>query len=189
MIKKISHCFANKLANNIEEQEILQYGFECLINTSIPIIFFFIFAVLENMIFETIIWLVLFLLLRNYIGGYHATTHERCILISTIYGLSILLFLHYIKFVPITVEVCICAIIIFFHILYGPIINDCYLLNNYTKYKKISLFLIVTETIAIIFLNYYNFRIHLCIFLSIISAEFLHYVERLKLIYNQSKNT
>lgn len=87
MIQSISHYFSEKLASNSEEQEVLQYGFECLINTLIPTIFYFLFALAQSMIFETIIWLVLFLLLRNYIGGYHASSHGRCIAISTLYGL------------------------------------------------------------------------------------------------------
>ena len=65
MIQSISHYFSEKLASNSEEQEVLQYGFECLINTLIPTIFYFLFALAQSMIFETIIWLVLFLLLRN----------------------------------------------------------------------------------------------------------------------------
>lgn len=40
MIHKISYYFSIKLSSNTDEQEILQYGFECLINSIIPISFF-----------------------------------------------------------------------------------------------------------------------------------------------------
>lgn len=43
MIHKISYYFSIKLSSNTDEQEILQYGFECLINSIIPISFFFTF--------------------------------------------------------------------------------------------------------------------------------------------------
>lgn len=36
MIEKISHYFSKQLAANTEEEEILQYGFECLINSNFP---------------------------------------------------------------------------------------------------------------------------------------------------------
>jgi hypothetical protein len=41
MIHKISYYFSIKLSSNTDEQEILQYGFECLINSIIPISFFY----------------------------------------------------------------------------------------------------------------------------------------------------
>ena len=118
MIEKISHYFSKQLAANTEEEEILQYGFECLINTFIPVIFFLVFAIVQNMITETMIWLILFLLLRNYIGGYHASSHVRCIVISTIYGLTALFCIYYFKSIPLIAEICICLLII---ILYIPL--------------------------------------------------------------------
>lgn len=180
MIEKISHYFSKQLAVNTEEEEILQYGFECLINTLIPVIFFLVFAIVQNMITETMIWLILFLLLRNYIGGCHASSHVRCIVISTIYGLTALFCIYYFKSISLIAEICICLLIIILHIIFGPIINDNDLINNYKKYKIIALIIIIVESILIIILNCNNIDIHSCLFISIVSVEILHYTERIK---------
>lgn len=180
MIEKISHYFSKQLAANTEEEEILQYGFECLINTFIPVILFLVFAIVQNMITETMIWLILFLLLRNYIGGYHASSHVRCIVISTIYGLTALFCIYYFKSIPLIAEICICLLIIILHIILGPIINDNDLINNYKKYKIIALIIIIVESILIIILNCNNIDIHSCLFISIVSVEILHYAEMFK---------
>lgn len=180
MIQNISYYFSKKLSSNTEEQEVLQYGFECLINTLIPTIFFFIFAIVQNMIIETIIWIVLFLLLRNYIGGYHASSHGRCITISTFYGLLTLFCIYYFNSIPLIVEICSCSIITIFHILFGPIINDNDLTENYRKYKIIGLIIIIGESTLMLILNFSNIEIHSCLFFSLVSTEILHYVERVK---------
>ena len=180
MIQSISHYFSEKLASNSEEQEVLQYGFECLINTLIPIIFYFLFALAQSMIFETIIWLVLFLLLRNYIRGYHASSHGRCIAISTLYGLLTLFCIDNFKSIPIMVEICICLTIAILHILFGPIINDSNLIENYRKYKIIGLAIIIAESALMLIFNFYDVGIHSCLFFSLVSAVILHHVERIK---------
>lgn len=180
MIQNISHYFSKKLASNSEEQEILQYGFECLINTLIPTVFYFLFALAHSMIFETIIWLVLFLMLRNYIGGYHASSHGRCIAISTLYGLLTLFCINYYKSIPIMVEICICLTIAILHILFGPIINDSDLIENYRKYKIIGLTIIIAESALMLIFNYYDVEIHSCLFFSLVSSVILHYVDRIK---------
>lgn len=178
MIENIAYYFSKRLSSDTDEQEILQYGLECFINTLIPTIFYFTFAVLQNMIFKTIIWIVLFLLLRNYIGGYHASSHARCITLSTLYGLLTLFCIYYFNYIPLIVEICSCIIITIFHILFGPLINDKNLSGNYKKYKIIGLIIIVSESTIMLILNFNNIQVHSCIFFSLISAEFLHYVER-----------
>lgn len=99
MIEKISRIISYKLllfrnADEIsnDDLDILQYGLECIINTLIPIIIFLIVAFHQHMIFDLVLWLITFLITRNYIGGYHARTHLRCIFISTITGESVIYF-------------------------------------------------------------------------------------------------
>ena len=182
MIHKISYYFSIKLSSNTDEHEILQYGFECLINSIIPISFFLLFAILQNIFLETLMWMTLFLLLRNYIGGYHASTSIRCIVLSTLYGLFMILCIKYIHSVHLFIEVLICSIITIYHIIFGTILNDKDLVINYKKYKLLSLIIILIESIFIIVFNMNSCRLHLCIFISMISAELLHYIEKIKVI-------
>ena len=97
MIEKISFYLAKKIyicseANNLcvadeenEDIQVLQYGIECIINMSIPFIVIFGYAWYFKMLMPMIIWMTMFLSLRNYIGGYHANSHFQCILYSIVY--------------------------------------------------------------------------------------------------------
>ncbi len=100
MIHELSVRLANKLTdkNTVREDysysdrvEIMAYGIECLITTSIPIIFYLILSAIMNIFLPMLIWLFSFLLLRNYIGGFHASTNFRCIFLSTVIGILCLI--------------------------------------------------------------------------------------------------
>lgn len=101
MIEYISRLLAKSLSgdntekNSCEEIEVLQYGIECIINMLIPLIIIFIYSLIFHKTLDMFIWLFSFLLLRNYIGGYHASSHIRCIVLSSLVGiLSIILISH-----------------------------------------------------------------------------------------------
>lgn len=192
MIEKISYILASKLSNNIindnkntsssqDEVEVLQYGFECIINTIIPLLFYIAFSIILDNFIEMIIWVTLFLLLRNYIGGFHASSHTSCIILSTLYGIICLLCIRYTNHISIIVEVGVCVLLLLFQIKFGIIIQDTDLQSNYAKFKHISILLIIFETLIILCFNFLNINYHIPIFISIVSAEFLFYVEIIKL--------
>ena len=63
MIEKISYILASKLSNNTindnkntsssqDEVEVLQYGFECIINTIIPLLFFLYYTTIVTYYFK-----------------------------------------------------------------------------------------------------------------------------------------
>lgn len=89
MIEYISRLLAKSLYNDdtekssYEEIKILQHGIECIINTLIPLVIIFIYAIFSHRTLDMFIWLFSFLLLRNFIGGYHASSHIRCIVLSS----------------------------------------------------------------------------------------------------------
>ena len=83
MIEKISYYLAKKIYmcseadvtcvvdEKNEDVQVLQYGIECMINMSIPVMVIFVCAWYFKMLIPMLIWCVMFLILRNYIGGYH----------------------------------------------------------------------------------------------------------------------
>lgn len=102
MIEKISAILAKWILQNTttspsdsDEYELLEYGIECIINTLIPIIFFITYSLSQCMFVEMLCWFITFLYIRNVIGGYHASSHISCIIVSTIYGIISLSFLKY----------------------------------------------------------------------------------------------
>lgn len=96
MIEHLSRLIAKSLYNNTaeksssEEIEMLQYGIECIINILIPLIIIFIYAFLSHKTLDMFIWFLSFLLLRNFIGGYHTSSHIRCIILSSFVSLCII---------------------------------------------------------------------------------------------------
>lgn len=81
MIEKISYYLAKKIYmcseadvtcvvdEKNEDVQVLQYGIECMINMSIPFMVIFVCAWYFKMLIPMLIWCVMFLMLRNYIGG------------------------------------------------------------------------------------------------------------------------
>ena len=182
MIQRISHYFATRLSKengqeNTDEIEILQYGIECIINTFIPVLIYIIVSCALGLVLPMTLWLLFFLILRNYIGGYHASSHGACIFCSIIYGICFLLIIKNISHVPLYLELLICSFFMIIHIIKGPIIHDEDLTCNFKKYKISGFLFLIFEIIVISILNYSNISYHMSIFISIISAELLYYFD------------
>ena len=97
MIETFAHRLAQKLIslstkNTVTKDDIavVSYGIECLLNLCIPFFFFLIYSCFTHRILGMVYFLISFLFLRNHIGGFHAKSHIRCLLYSTIYGLFFL---------------------------------------------------------------------------------------------------
>lgn len=92
--QKISSYIADTLADNntISRQEVSIYSY-CL-DYIIELILLFVFAVIfgfcTNNIPETIIFLIVFIPIRSFGGGFHATTQKRCTVISLLTFLFVL---------------------------------------------------------------------------------------------------
>ena len=78
LAKKI--CLVNDITDS-EKREIIAYGLEILLSTAVSVLIITILAILLGTFWETILFLLSFMLLRTYSGGYHAQTHFRCFLI------------------------------------------------------------------------------------------------------------
>ncbi len=70
----------------IEQDEIEVYGFgvQLLLETLFSFAVFFIIAALLGILWEFIVFMAAFALLRQYAGGFHAKTFLRCLFISCI---------------------------------------------------------------------------------------------------------
>ena len=94
MIKSMSNKICNYLIklNIIKKEEITiyKYGCELFLNGCINLFFLVLVGAMFQIIPETIFFLVVFCNIRIYAGGYHATTHSRCIF-CTIIGFILLM--------------------------------------------------------------------------------------------------
>lgn len=84
--KRLAQSIAKKcVCSGIQQSEpVLCFGFELIITTLVGIGAIFLIAILAGKPWTCIPFLLGFAPLRRYAGGYHATTHSRCHIISTI---------------------------------------------------------------------------------------------------------
>lgn len=101
MISKISSSISEKLcyANVIpaEDQALYSYGFFLLLSRSLFFVITFIFGFLFKTLWESIVFYVLFSILRGYAGGVHASEESVCMFFTTVLLFLASAFLHMMK--------------------------------------------------------------------------------------------
>lgn len=184
MIEKISSIIAKYICNNMSantiesKYEIIEYGIECIINITIPIVFFFCYSLICGSIFEMATWLTIFLIYRNHIGGYHASSHLKCILFSTVYGLLALYVIPWAIYIPFPHKTFFLLLCFTIHIFINPIIHHEENRNpTYLKQCRIKILItLLISCLLIILFNRLMTPISNAIFIGIISAEFLYII-------------
>ena len=78
-----------------EKEEIIRYGLERIKSTCIMTLVTLLLGCIFQVFFQSIIFLVCFIVLRKYAGGYHADTQNRCYVISTVIFAVALLAIRY----------------------------------------------------------------------------------------------
>lgn len=103
VIEKFSELLVQNKVISLEEKELfifgLQQGLIMILNVLSSIIVGYIFG----MVWQSIVFLVMYIPLRSYVGGYHARTQLRCYLFSMV---LISLVLWGIKLIPWTSFIC-----------------------------------------------------------------------------------
>jgi len=86
-IKKQATKLSNRLVNiNVIEREshaIYVYGFELLISAAVNVLLMAIISIAFRNYFGWVLFLISFISLRTTAGGYHASSHAKCIIITT----------------------------------------------------------------------------------------------------------
>lgn len=70
------------------DRDVYIYGLECFISELIGNLCLFIFAAFLGKLDEMLVWTISFLAIRTQLGGYHCSNHFRCLLFSTLLGIS-----------------------------------------------------------------------------------------------------
>ena len=91
----LSENLGDKLNKNKEEKEVLNYGIFVVIHTLMGLIATVLIGIITGMIIEIIIIFITSSWFKRYTGGVHATTPEKCLLISSILSLILSLFCKY----------------------------------------------------------------------------------------------
>ncbi len=145
MISYLSGCIVRMLLKNeviqTQQIEIYTYGFEIFISSCIT----FLIAILSGVVFDCItaalIYFIIFAVLRQICGGYHARSYWSCNVLFTIATIFVLLFFKYIPIasfeIPHYIFIALWVICIF---AYAPIENENKPLSKHQKvlFRKIS---------------------------------------------------
>lgn len=101
MVRKISKKVTNRLlsrnAIKDEDYEIYQYGLEQLLTSILDLLTLLVIGLIMGMIWQGIIFVLSFMLLRKYAGGYHASTPLKCYLLTTLIITVVLSVMKYIQ--------------------------------------------------------------------------------------------
>lgn len=130
MITELSSQVVATLLNNkiisYEQKDIYQYGFEILISSLVTFFIVFICGCIFNCIIPSLIYFVLFVILRSICGGYHASNYFNCNMVFLFVTIGVIVSYKYIQvedFSELHYLICILSFICM--IMYSPIENDC----------------------------------------------------------------
>lgn len=90
---KIVSYLVDKKKIDKSESELYRYGLELLISNGTALLIVLSVGILLSVFYETILFLILFYLLRKFGGGYHAKTMLRCMILTIIVHLLFILLL------------------------------------------------------------------------------------------------
>lgn len=109
MFYKTSVCIADILEQQNKfapgDKEVYRYGIQQGLNLALNILTTIIIGILCGMVYPSIMFLVCYMPLRSFCGGYHAKTHLRCYIYSVIMITCILLVAKYTAFNIVVFEV------------------------------------------------------------------------------------
>lgn len=78
LAKSTAYFFVEKQVVKKEDEEVYAYGMELLYSSILNIALAVIIAIITNTVYPTAAFLTAFIVMRQYIGGYHAKTHLGC---------------------------------------------------------------------------------------------------------------
>lgn len=151
------HNLSMKLANSFfvkgfvqkeEDIEVYAYGLELLISTLASLLAVLILGACFGQFYPAIAFLLAFIPIRTYAGGYHAATHFRCFMtLMVVYGLDILLVAYlpqrHIVWIALTVSI-ISAVLVYW---LSPIpdANKPISMEKRKNYREISIAIVSAQ--------------------------------------------
>lgn len=90
-----------------EDKELYRYGIQQGLNLALNILTTMIIGCLFGMFYSSVLFLLSYMPLRSFCGGYHAKTHFRCYIYSVVMITCILLVAKYLTFSALVYEILI----------------------------------------------------------------------------------
>lgn len=148
MITSLAQYIADFLLKNdiiiSEKLDIYIYGFEIMISSIISILIGLLLGIAFSQLFECTLFLIVFILMRSYSGGYHANTYLKCnvIFAANIFIAMLVLRLNFVY--TFYLHIIICAVCLALLIRFSPIKNK-YKPLTYKECKKHKITSVIIE--------------------------------------------
>ena len=104
LAKSTAYFFVEKQVVKKEDEEVYAYGMELLYSSILNIALAAIIAIITNTVYPTAAFLTAFIVIRQYIGGYHAKTHLGCM---SIFAVVLCCFAVLSRYIPTECEILI----------------------------------------------------------------------------------
>lgn len=174
MVGKVSRKVTDRLlsrnAIKDEDYEIYQYGLEQLFTSILNMLTLLVIGSIMGMIWQGIIFVLSFMLLRKYAGGYHASTPLGCYLLTT---LIITVALSVMKYFEISILIYLVLLMVSSVIVYmltpvEAVNKELDKIEKIIYRKKTILTWIVEVSLAIGVFILKHYEISICIFMAVI---------------------
>jgi accessory gene regulator B len=151
--KRISSLFISNQIIQEEDKEVYEYSFELLLSTLFNLVVVIAIAIVTRRVLEALLFVLGFVPLRSFAGGYHASTHFRCFLILLFtYSLFILttFFLMTKLVLPITIVLTLSSVLLIFVLSPVEDSNKPFSEEETVKFKRKSRIGILIYSLAIL---------------------------------------
>lgn len=142
-----------------DEKELYAYGLEQGLFILLNLITTIIIGMIVGMFWQSILFMVVYLPLRTFAGGYHARTQLLCYLLSTILILAVLLMIRFVPWTDfISLSLVLLSSIIIF--IFAPVedINKPLDEKEIARYKKRTRTILISEMIITLFILLLGFN-------------------------------
>lgn len=86
---------SNVINDSNDEKEYYRYGIEITVSSLLNVILIIFIGILFQSVIESIIFLIFFMLIRQFTGGFHADTYFKCNFSFCISFISVLIMYHF----------------------------------------------------------------------------------------------
>ncbi|WIF95283.1 accessory gene regulator ArgB-like protein [Caminicella sporogenes] len=181
MIKKladnIAYYISRELGYDDEKSEILSYGLEIFLGTTIKLLSISIFAYFLNTFETTMIVLISFIIFRRIIGGTHCNTYNKCYFLSIFLILMLGILGNIVKLSQESNYIAILSVYIFAvvsSVLWVPAGTEKKMIRNKNLRKKIKIktILLLSIWLGVVFYLSKNSLYYSYIFSSLLGVVF-----------------
>lgn len=155
--ERIADGFEKQRVISSEDKELYRYGVQQGLNLLLNLLTTFVIGILCGMLMASLLFIVVYMPLRSFAGGYHAKTHLRCYLYSILMITAVLLV---IRFLPLGMLICSCLMLVggIIIVLLAPVEDSNKPLDEAEQcvYRKRTQLILSVETVlflAFIFLH------------------------------------